>query len=163
MLTVTVPDDWPVGRLTMRSTPEGIPGVASTGDELAVDVITVARGVGFTGLTPFELDAVRRVGDGGEARLVGTVRLDPGSSAALAVAADRAVEWLNERMPAGHRVVLDAGLFHVKQAERDGTDRVCNDQPLGSDTSSVRRATGPPRTREGPPCPPPRSPPAAPR
>jgi len=114
---VTVPEDWPVGRLTMRSTPEGIPGVALTGDELAVDVITVARGLGFAGLTPFELDAVRRVGDEGEARLVGTVRLDPGSSAALAIAADRAVRWLNERMPSAHRIVLDGGLFHVKRGE----------------------------------------------
>jgi len=108
---VTVPEDWPVGRLTMRTTPEGVPGVALTGDELAHHVITVARGVGFTGLTPFELDAVRRVGDEGEARLVGTVRLDPGSSAALAVAADRAVRWLNEYGSADYRFVLRDGLY----------------------------------------------------
>ena len=119
MPAVIVPEDWPVGRLTMRSTPDAIPGVASTGDELAHHAITVARGVGFTGLTPFELDAVQRVWDEGEARLVGTVRLDPGSSAALAVAADRAVRWLNVRMPAGHRIALDTGLFHVKQAADD--------------------------------------------
>ena len=111
---MTVPDDWPVGRLTMRSTPEGIPGVASTGDELAHHVITVARGVGFTGLTPFELDAVQRVWDEGEARLVGTVRLDPGSSAALAVAADRALKWLNEHSPAGYRFVLRDGLYRER-------------------------------------------------
>ena len=109
-----VPEDWPVGRLTMRSTPEGIPGVALTGDELAVDVITVAHSVGFVGLTPFELDAVRRVGDEGEARLVGTVRLDPGSSAALAVAADRAIRWLNEHSPAGYRFVLRDGLYRER-------------------------------------------------
>jgi len=106
----------------MRSTRGGIPGVALTGDELAVDVLAVARGVGFTGLTPFELDAVRRVGDEGEARLVGTVRLDPGSSAALAVAADRAVRWLDERMPSGHRIVLRDGLYreHVRVSLREG-------------------------------------------
>ena len=109
-----VPEDWPVGRLTMRSTPEGIPGVASTGDELAVDVITVARGVGWAGLTTFELDAARRVEDAGEARLVGTVRLDPGSSASLAAVADRAVMWLNEHSPAGHRFVLRDGLYRER-------------------------------------------------
>ena len=111
-----VPDDWPIGRLTMRSTPDGIPGVASTGDELAVDVITVARGVGFTDLTAFELDAVRRVGDEGKVRPVGTVRLDPGSSAALAGTADRAVTWLNEHSPAGHRFVLRDGLYRVRDS-----------------------------------------------
>ena len=111
---MTIPADWPVGRLTMHSTPDGIPGVALTGDELAVDVITVARGLGFAGLTPFELDAVRRMGDEGEARLVGTVRLDAERSAALTVAADRAIRWLNERMPAGHRVVLRDGLYRER-------------------------------------------------
>jgi len=98
----------------MRSTPEGLPGVALTGDELAHHAITVARGVGFTGLTPFELDAVRRVGDEGEARLVGTVRLDPGSSAALDAAADRALRWLNDHSSTGYRFVLRDGLYRER-------------------------------------------------
>lgn len=107
---MSIPVDWPTGRLTMRSEPGGVPGEALTADELAVDVLATATGLGFE-TTPGEYEATQRVTKAGEARLVGTVTVDPARSATLAAAAERAVAWLNEHAPEGKRFVVRDGLW----------------------------------------------------
>lgn len=112
---MTIPADWPVGRLTMRSTPPGEPGNALTRDELAVDVFILARQQGYQP-TREQVAAVLAVESRGEGRLVGTVHLEPAASAVLAAGLEDAVTWLNAHAaPTGLRYVVRDGLYLDRQ------------------------------------------------
>lgn len=112
---MTVPTGWPLGRLTMRSTPTGQPGHVLTRDELAADVLILARQQGYRP-TRGQTAALLAVESRGEGRLVGTVHLEPAASAALAAGLEDAVTWLNAHAaPPGCQYVVRDGLYLDRQ------------------------------------------------